>query len=100
MISSTNFGFCSVLVSTIVPLSPVMVPPFTLAGVVVAPVSLSVSLFAVAVLPFELPALSVSLFGVASAVTTYVLPLIVMVPPGATCSNWSFSTVPSTMRYT
>ena len=76
MISSTNFGFCSVLVSSILPLPPVMVPSGAVAGVVVAPVSL----FAVAVLPVELPALSFSLFGVASAftVTTYVLPLIVV----------------------
>ena len=66
MISSTNFGFCSMLVSTILPLPPVMVP----SGVTVA------------VLSVELPALFVSLFAVASAsaVTTYVLPLIVMVP--------------------
>ena len=56
------------------PLSPVMVPSVALAGVVVAPVSLFVSLFAVAVLPVELPVLSFSLFGVALAVTTYVLP--------------------------
>ena len=83
MISSTNFGFCSLLVSSILPLPPVMVPSVAVAGVVVAPVSLFVSLFAVAVLPVELPALSVSLFvslfGVALAVTTYVLPPIVMV---------------------
>ena len=81
MISSANFGFCSLLVSTILPLPPVMVPSGVVAGVVVAPVSLFVSLFAVA-----------------SAVTTYVLPSIVMVPSSAACLNSPFSTVPSTMR--
>ena len=76
-----------------------MVPSGAVAGVVVAPFSLFVSLFAVAVLPVELPALSASLFGVASAVTVtpYVLPLIVMVLSAAIKLPLS-STVPSTMR--
>ena len=83
--SRLNFGFCSVLVSSILPLPPVMVPSVAVAGVVVAPFSLFVSLFAVAS---------------AVAVTTYVLPPIVMGSFGFTAVKLPSFTVPSTMRYT